>query len=112
MAKFTLFLSLFLVTFALGAGGVLLNDSRTWLAHLHMPRFEKFTGTSFTMPHNYQAPDWSKYPVQDFSKTTWPGQNFTMPKMQIPPPRMPQMPQIPPIRVPYVPPPPRMHFGR
>jgi hypothetical protein len=106
--KFALFLSLFLVTFALGAGGVLVNDSRTWLSNWHIPRFGKFTGPSFTMPHNYQAPDWSKYQVQDLSKT-WSAQNFTVPKIQISPPRMPQMP---PIRMPYVPPPPPMRFGR
>jgi hypothetical protein len=113
--KFTLFLSLFFVTFAVGASGVWLNDNnRAWLAKLHLPNFEKFSGPSlfekFTqpMPVNHQAPDWSKYQFQDLSKT-WPPPNFTPPKIQISPPRIPQMP---PIRTPYVPPPLPMRFGR
>jgi len=96
--KVELCVGLFFVTFLFCAGGLWLRDNRQWLTHVFDSKPESSRAPSYALP-NIQG-TYTNF-TQDWSKFS-PAVNFTTPKINIPP------PQIPQVRMPYIPPPPAL----
>jgi hypothetical protein len=102
--KVELFLGVFFVGFVICAGGMWIRDNQKSLKKLFDTKTYTARPQSFTMPNIQGA--YNNLQMQDWNKFT-PPPTFTMPKINIPP------PQIPQIRVPYItPPPPPIGFRR